>query len=210
MNEENCASLALDGVGIAGSVGIRYTTAGLEATLANTQLAYLCHRPLAANKCVQIKFRNPGESMKKLFGFAALFLLFLAGCSLNTGPDPVRVDVTTSLAKMKAGDANEITVTVTNESDENVNLPVSSCVNHFAVRDATGAIVGPAGEACTAQLIVKTLAPGEKAKYVSTWHGEAFSTVGAQITYLKPGTYTIEGFFGINSDSHPATVEITQ
>jgi hypothetical protein len=148
--------------------------------------------------------------MKRLLSTAALLSVFIAGCSLDTGPDAVRVDATASLVKFKAGEANEITITVTNESDGSVNLPVSSCVNHFAVRDAAGTIVGPASEVCTAQAIVKTLAPGEKVKYVSTWRGEGFATAQGQTAYLKPGTYTVEGFFEINSDNHPATVEITQ
>mgnify|MGYP000710492647 FL=1 len=148
--------------------------------------------------------------MKKLLSIAALLSVFLAGCSLDTGPAALRVDAKASLSRFKAGEANEITITVTNESNASVNLPISSCVNHFAVRDASGTIVGPASEVCTAQAIVKTLAPGEKVTYVSTWRGEGFAPVQGQTVYLKPGSYTIEGFFGMDSDNYPATVEITQ
>lgn len=144
--------------------------------------------------------------MKKILSFA---LVLVSACSLSTGPSELRVDVTTSLAKFKSGDAVEVTVSVTNQADEVLTLPVTSCPSHYAVRDASGTIVGPPAEVCTAQAVVKTLAPGENVKYVTIWHGEGFANAQGQTTFLKPGTYTLEGFFGVGIDSHPATVEIT-
>lgn len=196
-------------VGIAGGVSTYYTSAGVDPWLPNAQLPYRHGLP-GAKRESQYKFRNPGEIMKKLVSIAALFSLVISGCSLSTGPSEVRVDVTTSLAKFKSGDAVEITVSVTNNSNEAVTIPVTSCPSHYAVRDAAGTIVGPPSEICTAQAIVKTLAPNENMKFVTTWHGEGFVNAQGQTTFLTPGTYTIEGFFGINSDNHPATVEITQ
>jgi hypothetical protein len=148
--------------------------------------------------------------MRKSLAAALFGALLVTACSLGTDTsEQLRVDAKTSLAKFRAGDAVLVTITVTNESSSSVDLPVGSCPSHFAVRDASGSIVGPPSEVCTAQLIVKTLAPGEKAEYTSTWHGEGFATSTGQTTFLKPGMYTVEGFFGITTDTHPATVEIT-
>lgn len=136
--------------------------------------------------------------------------LFTSACSLGTDTgDQLRIDAKTSLAKFKAGDAVVVTITVTNETNSSIDLGVGSCPSHFAVRDSNGNIVGPAAEVCTAQAIVKTFAPGEKAEYTSTWHGEGFSTTVGQTVYLKPGVYSVEGFFGVSADVHPASVEIT-
>ncbi len=132
-----------------------------------------------------------------------------SACSLGTDvEEQLRVDAKTSLARFKSGEPVLVTVTVTNQSNTTADLPVSSCPTHFAVRDASDLIVGPPSDVCTAQFILRTLAPGEKVEYSSTWHGEGFATAQGATTFLKPGKYTVEGFFGIEAIINRAAVEI--
>lgn len=147
--------------------------------------------------------------MKTSLVWALCIAAVASACSLATDVnEQLRVDAKTSLARFKSGEAVVVTVTVTNASDASVDIPVSSCPTHFAVRDANDVIVGPPSDVCTAQLIVKTLAPGEKVEYTSTWHGEGFATAQGVTTFLKPGKYTIEGFFGITANVNRVAVEI--
>lgn len=149
--------------------------------------------------------------MKVSVGLAALMLVGNAGCYSLNEPEWLRVNVVTSAAKLKAGEAINVTVTVTNKSSRDRTINAHGCPRPFAPRNSAGELFGTEDYVCTAVSITKTLHPGESFVFNTSWSGRRATGASGQLEPLPPGIYTLEGTPGVpNTERHNATVEITQ
>ncbi|MGE5731113.1 MAG: BsuPI-related putative proteinase inhibitor [Gemmatimonas sp.] len=116
-----------------------------------------------------------------------LGLIGVVACQHVTSPQAdVEVSARLSSAEFRAGDTVRLTVTVTNRGEVIRELNTAECPAPFVVTTENGAEVGPAEHACTLQLAMKTLAPGESFIYTVPWSGDARSA-----PRLPPGRYLL-------------------
>ena len=124
-------------------------------------------------------------------------LLAVAGCQSATGPRQlVSVSLTVDQTTLKPGDSVLVTVNITNESPGPVTISGSFCPPPFVVRNAAGAVVGPAASICPTVLTVRTLAPRQTIVLHTAWRGDASVPGITGTAFVAPGTYALQGRVG--------------
>jgi len=150
-------------------------------------------------------------------------VLLLSACGRDlTAPRPaLLVTASVSRTSFRAGDTVTVLVTVFNRSSQPQTIDGFPCVI-FEVTAQDGSVVGPNGRFCSADLVLKTLAPGEQFSLSQSWNGAALGNgAGAPIVMLPSGTYLVVGTFGVYvpdptsvplpaTDRVPAVVGITR
>lgn len=114
--------------------------------------------------------------------------MLVAACSSATSPTAdLGVVTTLSRAEFRAGDAIDVSITVTNHGTASRELNIATCPDPFIVTTEDGTVVGPALRGCTLELRTRDLRPGESFTYALLWLGDARSARHDQPQQIAPG-----------------------
>lgn len=138
--------------------------------------------------------------MNRSIGIVALGLVALVGCNDSArrvaGPGAgdaaaIFTVVDVAPAQFKVGETANVTVKAHNPTAKAITLHFSSgCLVSFSVRAQDGTIVAPTAIACTDDLPIVELGPGEDIENTFRWDGRASTGIGPG---LAPGDYDVTG-----------------
>jgi hypothetical protein len=122
---------------------------------------------------------------------AVLAVLSLVACERSPTAPTSRLLVTVLATPdtIRAGDATNVIVAITNVSDQPQSYETNFCGPAFHIFNAAGTDL-TGGGLCAAYSLPKTLAPGAQDLYSSVWTA---TTNGAPGAALTAGTYTVRG-----------------
>lgn len=142
----------------------------------------------------------------------AILVLAMVACSKSTAPSRgLETSTNVAPATFRAGDAVNVTVDVTNRSDQPRTIETNPCPDPFVVTNLAGVIVAPSERICSAVSMPRTLAPGEQYVFTQRWSGDARGpTPIAAAVILAPGTYSVRSRLeGPGIESSSTTIHVT-
>ena len=143
---------------------------------------------------------------------ALVFGFLLAGCSVDAlDVGSVAVTIQTTDLLVSPGNRGQFTVIARNPTDARVEWGQGSsgCQLGFFVLSQDGLQRLPSVErACTADLVVQGLGPGESRTEVFEWGGQVIIDGAAE--QLETGLYRLVGVAGDKGESEPLEVQVAQ
>jgi hypothetical protein len=123
--------------------------------------------------------------------------LLLAACARDLTAPATDLLVTASASRdsFRVGDTVTVRVTVFNRSGQPQTIGGGGCgFLGFQVTTPSGAMVGPSSAFCSAELVLKTLGPGDQYSEDEVWTGSAIGNgAGTALQMLSPGSYVVTG-----------------
>lgn len=147
----------------------------------------------------------------RLYAFAGLLCF---ACDRGPTSPLSGLAVTTSVVPsvFHVGEEVMVRVVVTNRGIEPRTISINACPDPFVVSTPDGTTVAPGQRICTAELILRTLAPGDQYTFAEQWAGDAIrGGFDAPAAVLAPGSYLVRGTMnGAGVDNPGVMIQITR